>query len=126
MTKENECTAPVKFESSGPVTVARFTCKEISSLEQIDLLLEIFKKQIDSADQRYLVLDFSAVQFIVTSAINMLLVILKRMRLKGGDVCLCGITENVNQIFNLMQLNKLFDIWPSCQKALAELSKEKK
>jgi anti-anti-sigma factor len=116
----------VTFETSGPVVVAVMTCKDIYSLDQLDLLLETFKKQIDCLDQNCLLLDFSSVRFVATSAINILLVILKRMRLKGGDVCLCGVTDNVQQIFNLMQLNKLFEIFPSRQIALAALEKKNK
>jgi anti-anti-sigma factor len=116
----------VTFETSGPVAVAVMNCKDLYSLDQLDLLLDTFKKQIDALDQNCLILDFSAVRFVATSAINMLLVILKRMRLKGGDVCLCGVADNVQQVFNLMQLNKLFEIFPSQQAALAALEKKNK
>jgi anti-anti-sigma factor len=125
MTNENN-SAPVSFETSGQITIARFTAKEISSLEQIDLILCAFKTQIDSLDPPWLLIDFSHVSFVATSAINMLLVVLKRVRMKGGDVCLCGVMDNVQQIFNLMQLNKLFELWPSCEKALAALTQKSK
>lgn len=125
MTVDNQ-SAPVTFDTSGKITVAVFTAREIASLDQIDLILNAFKAKMETLDQPWLLLDFSRVSFVATSAINMLLVVLKRARMKGGDVCLCGVMDNVQQIFNLMQLNKLFDMWPTCDKALAALNQRAK
>jgi anti-anti-sigma factor len=122
---ENTGTTQVVFESDHSVTVARFTCKEISSLEAIDRLLQAFTQKIESPGTEVLLIDFSGVRFVATSAINLLLVVLKRMRVKGGDVCLCSVAPNVEKIFKLMQLSRLFEIFPSRDPAIQALAARK-
>ncbi len=116
--------APVMFESVNGVMVAQFTCREITTLDAIDALLEEFKKKIEDMKETNLLIDFTGVTFVATSAINLLLVILKRIRMKGGDAFLCGIEDNVDQIFELMQINRLFDIYPTRTEAIANISKK--
>lgn len=110
--------APVTFDTEEAVTVARFAGTEISSLEAIDELLLAFRNKIDTLGAQALVIDFTGMRFIATGAINLLLVVLKRMRLKGGDVYLCGVTGNVEQVFRLLQINKLFELFPSRAEAM--------
>ena len=108
----------IRFEKNGEVTVATFLCSEISTLEDIEDYLDEFKTRIKKDDIKLLIIDMSGVQFVATTAINLLLVVLKHMRMKGGDVCLCGLTEKVRQVFGLMQLSKLFNIYLTRDDAL--------
>ena len=113
----------VTFEDIDEITVAKFTCKEISHLETVDSLLAVFKTKIQSPGCKYLLIDIGNVEFVSTIAINLLLVILKRIRMKGGEVALCCLTSSVKQVFELMQLSKLFDIYADREQAIAALKK---
>ncbi len=118
--KESE---EVFFEDINGITVAKFTCKEISHLDIIDALLESFKKKIQSPSCKYLVIDMCNIEFVSTTAINLLLVILKRIRMKGGEVALCCLQNSVKQVFELMQLSKLFDIYSDREQAISALKR---
>lgn len=106
------------FENNGAILIAQFTCSEIICLEHSNKILEEIKARINFSNPPHLLLDFSRVSFVATCAINMLLVILKRMRLQGADVYLCGLSHETRQLFDLMQLSKLFEIWPTREIAL--------
>ncbi len=118
-------TKDVEFEDINGITLAKFNCKEISNLETIDTLLDIFKKKIQSPECKYMLIDMSNVEFVSTTAINLLLVILKRIRMKGGETVLCCLTHPVKQIFELMQLSRLFDIYLDKTQAIESLEKLK-
>jgi anti-sigma B factor antagonist len=121
---ENQDDDPVVFEQTDGLLIARFTGREISSIETIDQLLDALKRKIDATAEKTLLIDFAGIRFLATSAINMLLVVLKRMRMKDGDVYLCGIADPIAQILQLMQIHKLFDIWPTRDEAVKALAKK--
>jgi len=118
---DGEISNSVEFESTGSILIGRFTCNEIITPDTIDELLEEFKKRIEGMSEKHLLIDFSKITFVATSAINMLLILLKRMRIKGGEVYLCAITENVRQLFDLMQLDRLFVIYPNRTEAVKKI-----
>jgi anti-anti-sigma factor len=117
MTDSNKTTL-LTFDNNGSILIARLSCTEIISLEHSNRILGEIKSHIDFTNPPHLLIDFSQVSFIATCAINMLLVVLKRVRLQGGDVYLCGLSHETRQLFDLMQLSKLFEIWPTCEVAL--------
>ena len=43
--------------------------------------------------------------------------------MKGGEVVLCSLTAPVKQVFELMQLSRLFDIYPGREEAITALKK---
>jgi len=111
----------VKFERKDNITIARFEAHEISSLDRIDEPLEQFKREIEAGRPEHLLIDFEGIEFVATTAINMLLVILKRVRTYGGDVYLCCLSPAVRRVFDVMQLAELFEIYPDRQAALTKL-----
>jgi anti-anti-sigma factor len=115
--------APIEFATVNDLLIAHFMCRDVSTMEVIDQLLEEFKKKIEDMPEKDLLIDFTGVTFVATSAINLLLVVLKRVRMKGGDVFLCGINDNIGQIYELMQINRLFDIFPTREEAVKKIGK---
>ncbi len=116
---------PIQFEQSGKITIAKFNCREITRLESTQNILEKIGDQIELPQFENLLIDFSGVEFAATNAISMLLIILKRVRVKGGDVYLCCLSNPVRNVFDVMQLSKLFEIWPTRQQALAAIEGKK-
>jgi anti-anti-sigma factor len=112
----------VTFEQINDVTIARFDTYEISSLASIDQPLQQFKEEIQTRQPKKLIVDFTGVSFVATSAINMLLVILKRVRSYEGDVCLCGLSRTVRNVFEIMQLTRIFEVYPDRYAAMARIS----
>ncbi len=107
----------VIFEREGNLLIAKFNTKELSGIDQIEYLLDLFGQKIAETNSKYFILDFSNIDFISTIAINLLLVILKRMRMRGGDVYICGPNDQIRQVFELMQLDKLFNIYKTIEEA---------
>jgi anti-sigma B factor antagonist len=66
-----------------------------------------------------LVLDFTQVDFVDSSFLGLLIIILKRATAAGGDVRICCLRPQLISIFNLMRLDKLFRIFESRAQAVA-------
>ncbi len=70
------------------------------------------------AGKNRLVLDFAEVDFVDSSFLGLLIIVLKRAMASGGDVRICCLRPQIVSIFNLMRLDKLFQIFETRAKAI--------
>lgn len=69
--------------------------------------------------ERRLVVDLSEVSFIDSSGLGALLSGYKNATQRGGTLILAGPQPRVRAMFELTRLNRVFDIYPRLQEALA-------
>lgn len=100
-------TSPAVVRVPGP----RFRMEEDDAIRQE--LLELV-----AGDQHRIVLDFEEVEFVDSSFLGLLIIVLKRVTASGGDLRICCLREQLRGIFNLMRLDRLFDIYDSQEEAI--------
>ncbi len=66
-----------------------------------------------------IVVDLSAVHFIDSTALAILVQGMKQAREKSGDIRLCGLQQPVRMVLELTRLDKVFEIFPSKNEALS-------
>lgn len=71
------------------------------------------------AGERRVIVDFSAVEYISSAGLRVLLVAGKRI---GGGLVLCSLTEPVRQVFELAGFLPLFTVAASREAALAQFA----
>ena len=81
-------------------------------------LLELIEKQ----DCRKLVLEFSAVKFMSSQALGVLLQLKRAMDPIKGQVIIVGIRPELYKVFKITNLNKLFKFHDDLDKALQEFN----
>ena len=91
---------------------------------QIDMqtspaLREVLKQKLDNKGPKLLV-NFSKVQFIDSSGIATLVEALKNSRSKKGILRLFGLSHSVKSVFQLAQLDKVFEVFNSENQAIEE------
>lgn len=64
-----------------------------------------------------LVLDLSFIEFIDSSGLGAIISLLK-MLAGTGDICLCGIRDQVMSLFKLTRMDRIFRIYPSSGEAV--------
>ena len=69
-----------------------------------------------------IVLDMSQVSFIDSSIIGALVGLMRRVRAAGGDVKLAGVTPEVEMIFEVTRLHRVFRILPSVDAAIEDFA----
>ncbi len=64
-----------------------------------------------------LVFDLSGLHFLDSSGLGAFLSCLRKLNSSGGDLKLCGMSKNVRMIFELVRLNRIFDIYDTREEA---------
>jgi len=90
---------------------------EVSIAELGDQLRDIVNK----TDSPALVLDFSNVTHMSSSALGLLITIHKRVREKNGQLRLAAIRPSIYEVFVITRLREIFQIHSSVEDALASL-----
>ena len=83
-------------------------------------ILELATDHIKN-DIRFCVVDISAVRYINSSGIGVLITILTKFRNKGGEVYLVKPSENVQKLLIITKLNAIFNVAESEEEAAAGL-----
>jgi len=74
---------------------------------------------VDSEGRDKLLLNFSQVEFLSSSALGKLITLDKKMKAKSGKLKLCNIRPEIYEVFAITRLNRLFDIKDEEADALA-------
>ena len=67
------------------------------------------------------VLDLSALQYMNSTGLNILINVLTRTRNAGGDALISGLSNSVRQLFLVTKLDSVFTILPDVDAAVARL-----
>lgn len=70
-----------------------------------------------------LVLDFSRVLFVDSSGCGALLSLLRRSNSAGGVIKICSLSDPVRGLFQLVRMNRLFDIHRTREEAIDAIGK---
>jgi len=105
--------------NEGSVLVAELVDKKILDELAITQIQEQLSAVLAPAVEPKLVMDFSRVAHMSSSALGMLITLHKRIREKKGELRLCGISPSIYEVFVITRLNEIFKIVQTRQEALA-------
>ncbi len=102
------------IETRSEVMIVRMSGALEVSLQQTlkDRLMQIAREQND------LVLDFAKVTFIDSSCLGALVALTKALREDRGDVKLANLSDDVQSIFQITRLDKIFEIFANADQAV--------
>lgn len=104
------------MNKSDAVTVVELPGPRIK-LDENDAVRQRLMDNVDGG-KAHLVLDFSNVEFVDSSFLGFLIILLKRATAVGGDVRLCSLKPVLRSTFTLMRLDRLFAIHESSAQAV--------
>ena len=102
----------------GDVTVIQLTDRKILDEMNITEIGGQLNGLAAEAKVPKLVIDFSNVAHMSSSALGMLITLRKRIAERGGRLCLCGIQPSILEVFVITRLNEIFDIFETRAQAL--------
>jgi len=111
----------LKVSTEGAVTVVELTDKKILDEMSISQIGEQLNVLVAGAETPTMVLDFSSVGHMSSSALGMLITLHKRIREKNGQLRLCGIQPGIYEVFVITRLHEIFRICPTRQEAMKGL-----
>ena len=65
-----------------------------------------------------IVVDMSNIMFLDSSGLGSIMLCSRRIKSAGGQLKLCGLTESVGALFELVRMNRVFDIYESREAVL--------
>jgi anti-sigma B factor antagonist len=108
--------------SQGDITVVELADRKILDEVNISHIGERLQGLVARQAAPKLVLDFSSVGHMSSSALGMLITLHKRIREKKGQLRLCGIQAPIYEVFVITRLNEIFDIKETADEAVKSFS----
>jgi anti-anti-sigma factor len=112
----------LRVSSEEGVTVVELTNRKILDEMNIAQLGEQLNALATRDEKPRLVLDFSEVSHMSSSALGMLITLHKRVRENDGHLRLAGIQPAIYEVFVITRLNEIFDIDASREQAVQALA----
>jgi anti-anti-sigma factor len=81
------------------------------------------QKSLDAvlAGAKKVVLDFSALDYISSAGLRVLLGAAKQLRASGGKLGMCGLNQSVREVFDISGFASILSIYPTEAEALAAM-----
>ena len=102
------------------VTVVSFQNISVLDSANIESLGRSLMELVEKQDTRKLVLEFTAVRFMSSQALGVLLQLKKAMDPVHGKLVIAGIRPELHKVFKITNLNKMFVFHDDLDKALQE------
>ncbi|HVX83762.1 MAG TPA: STAS domain-containing protein [Phycisphaerae bacterium] len=109
-------------ETYKDVTVVSFQNVAVLDSANIETLGKNLIELAEKQDHRKLILEFSAVRFMSSQALGVLLQLKKALDPVGGRVIIAGIRPELYKVFKITNLHKLFTFHDTLDKALQDFN----
>jgi anti-sigma B factor antagonist len=102
------------------VTIVNIQDASILDTAQVEQLGEELYDLVDGKNRKKLILDFTKVQFLSSSALGVLITLRKKAAAIKGEVVICGLRKELMKVFSITNLDKMFAFRPDEKEALAK------
>jgi anti-anti-sigma factor len=112
----------IRIDAQDGVPVVAVQCSELRADSMVARLEQELETYLASSGVKQLVLDLSAVHFMSSSGLRVLILLRRKMRELGGRFTMCGVHEHVASVFKTTRLfSESFDYVPDAAAAAAAL-----
>ncbi|MBI1336745.1 MAG: STAS domain-containing protein [Phycisphaera sp.] len=109
----------LKVKRDGEVTRIAFTDRNILEEASIQQIGDEVARLIEATNNPKLLISFENVEHLSSAALGALITINNKVRHKGGQLRLSNIDAQIYEVFVITRLNKLFQIFPDNEQAIA-------
>ncbi len=99
----------IDIEIVDDVTVVSFVVYAISSVNGIEAVSEQIRAYIAENQPDKMVVDFSKVKFLSSQMLGLLVDVWRRLGVYGGHLVISGINPQLNRVFKITNLDKIFE-----------------
>jgi len=103
---------------AGDVTVVSFRQSQILDAMTIERMGTTLKELIAGNTSGRFVFDFSHVTYLSSSALGMLIGLQRRILQGQGQLKLCGVRDDIMEVFRITRLDTVFDIYKDVRAAI--------
>ena len=119
-------TAKIITRTEEGVLIAYPQSARIIDESQIQEISNELIEIVNASKQDRLLINFSTVGFMGSAMIGKLIMLSKKCKSQHLDMRLCGLNDNILEVFRLMKLDTVFEIYDEESIALKEFKEHKK
>jgi len=105
-------------QEEGEIAHVGFIDKNILEEATIAQIGDEIAQMIDNATHPKILLNFDNVEHLSSAALGQLITINNKVKSKGGQLRLCRVDPQIDEVFAITRLNKLFQIYDEAAEAL--------
>jgi len=109
----------LRVEETGDVAVIHFRDRWLKDFDQLEELGRELYELVETETPPKLVLDFSGIEFLSSSALGKFISLHGKLRSRGGSMRLCSLQPQILDVFLICRLDQLFDIKKGLPEALS-------
>lgn len=107
---------PLAIESAANAQIVALQ-GQINSTNAASIEAEILA--LITLEQKNLLLDFSALDYISSAGLRLVLVVAKRLKQDGGQLVLCGMQSHIREVFDISGFLAILNVTDTRSNALA-------
>jgi anti-anti-sigma factor len=115
--------ALIRDELMGGIRIILFDRERLLEGAEIEQCYREIVAILDKTQERGVLLHFGRVNFMSSAALSILVRILKKCKEYKITLKLCNITPDINQVFAITGMNKIFDIYDDSTLAMEAFKK---
>ncbi len=115
--------ALIRDELMSGIRVILFDRERLLEGAEIEQCYREIVAVLDKTQERCVLLHFGRVNFMSSAALSILVRILKKCKEYKITLKLCNITPDINQVFMITGMNKIFDIYDDSTQAMEAFKK---
>ena len=101
------------------VTIVNFNDPSLLDMMQVEQIGKELHKLVDERAYKKILLDFTKVKLLSSSALGVLITLQKKAREIKGRVVLCGLRPELRKVFKITSMDRLFDFYDDESAGLA-------
>jgi anti-anti-sigma factor len=115
-------TQELTISSEGAVAVACFTGACICDTNEIARASAVLRRHIETQRPTSLIFDFTGVKFFSSQVLGLLLEARGRLQPQGGRVAVAALSPQLERVFRITNLDKLFAFYPDRPAAIQQFA----
>jgi anti-sigma B factor antagonist len=115
----------IEIETEGDVTVVSFGMESITGLSGLEQISRRLCALITDQKPRKIVIDFTGVKFFSSQMLGLLVDTWRKLSDYGGTVLISGINPQLNRVFKITNLDKIFEFYPDLASAVKAIHDKK-
>lgn len=113
------CTDIFEVETIESVTVVSLNQISIVGPHSVEMIGKRLRELANNSSEANFVIDFSRVRFFSSQMLGLLVDLWRRLKETGGHLAISGINPQLNRVFRITHLDKLFDFYDDKQAAIS-------
>ena len=102
----------IQISTDGNVTIVSFGLETITGLSGLEQINERLRLLIADDQPAKIVVDFDGVKFFSSQVLGLLVDVWRKLSDYGGIMLISGINPQLNRVFKITNLDKIFEFYP--------------